>query len=301
MNIESYLHEHHFNQHKPKSGEKRTWWVILLTTVTMAGEIIAGLLFGSMALLADGLHMASHAAALTIGAVAYIYARRRAHDKRFSFGTGKVSSLAGFTSAVLLALFALVMAVESIGRFLYPVIIVFNAAILVAVLGLLVNAVSVFILGVKDKHEKDGSAHHHDHNLRAAYLHVLADALTSILAIIALFAGKLFGLNWMDPLMGIVGAVMVTRWSIGLLKETSKVLLDRQAPDKLLDQVEELLEKDGQTKITDLHIWSIGSNQFAAAIELVSSNLEDDNYFHQLIESVEGVAHVTIGVHRLKQ
>jgi cation diffusion facilitator family transporter len=301
MNIDSFRHEHHFNHHLPKAGEKSTWWVILLTTVTMVGEIIAGLLFGSMALLADGLHMASHTAALTISALAYIYARRRAHDKRFSFGTGKVSSLAGFTSAVLLALFALVMAVESIGRFLYPVTIAFNAAILVGVLGLLVNAVSVFILGVKGKHEKGGSAHHNDHNLRAAYLHVLADTLTSILAIIALFAGKLFGLNWMDPLMGIIGAVLVTRWSIGLLKETSKVLLDRQGPDELLTKVKELLEKDGQTKITDLHIWSIGSNQYAAAIELVSSNLEDDNYFHQLIERVEGMAHVTIGVHRVIQ
>jgi cation diffusion facilitator family transporter len=301
MNIESYLHEHHFNQHKPKSGEKRTWWVILLTTVTMVGEIIAGLLFGSMALLADGLHMASHSAALSIGVVAYIYARRRAHDKRFSFGTGKVSSLAGFTSAILLALFALVMAVESIGRFLYPVTIVYNAAILVAVIGLLINAVSVFILGEKDKHKKEGRVHHHDHNLRAAYLHVLADALTSILAIIALFAGKLFGLNWMDPLMGIVGAIMVTRWSIGLLKETSMVLLDRQAPDELLDKVKELLEKDGQTKITDLHIWSIGSNQYAAAIEIVSTNLKNDKYLRQLIESVEGIAHVTIAVHRVRQ
>ena len=301
MNIESSRHDHHFNQHNLKAGEKRTWWVILLTIVTMAGEIIAGLLFGSMALLADGLHMASHATALTITAVAYIYARRHTYDKKFSFGTGKVSSLSGFTSAVLLALFALVMAVESIERLLYPVNITFNAAILVAVIGLLVNAVSLFILGVKDKQEKGRNAHHHDHNLRAAYLHVLADALTSILAIIALLAGKLFGLNWMDPLMGIVGAVMVTRWSIGLLKETSRVLLDRQAPDDLLDQVKELLEKDGQTKITDLHIWSIGSNQYAAAIEIVSTNPKDDKYFHHLVESVEGIAHVTIGLHRVKQ
>ncbi|MCK5331847.1 MAG: CDF family Co(II)/Ni(II) efflux transporter DmeF, partial [Candidatus Marinimicrobia bacterium] len=270
MNIELYRHEHHFNQHKPKAGEKRTWWVILLTTVTMAGEIIAGLLFGSMALLADGLHMASHTTALTITALAYWYARKHAHDQRFSFGTGKVSSLAGFTSAILLAMFALIMVVESLDRFVNPVSIAFNEAIFVAVVGLIVNVVSVFILRVKQNSpENDGQIHHQDHNLRAAYLHVLADALTSLLAIIALLAGKLVGLNWMDPLMGIVGAVMVTRWSIGLLKETSRVLLDHQAPDTLVDKVKELLEKDRQTTITDLHIWSIGLNQYVAAIAIL--------------------------------
>jgi len=303
MNIELYRHEHHFNQHKPKAGEKRTWWVILLTTVTMAGEIIAGLLFGSMALLADGLHMASHTTALTITALAYWYARKHAHDQRFSFGTGKVSSLAGFTSAILLAMFALIMVVESLDRFVNPVSIAFNEAIFVAVVGLIVNVVSVFILRVKQNSpENDGQIHHQDHNLRAAYLHVLADALTSLLAIIALLAGKLVGLNWMDPLMGIVGAVMVTRWSIGLLKETSRVLLDHQAPDTLVDKVKGLLEKDRQTTITDLHIWSIGSNQYVVAIELVDTNNEkDDKDYTQLIEGIQNIAHVTISVHRLKK
>ncbi len=302
MNIESYLHEHHFNQHKPKAGEKRTWWVILLTTVTMAGEIIAGLLFGSMALLADGLHMASHTTALTITALAYWYARKHAHDQRFSFGTGKVSSLAGFTSAILLAMFALIMVVESLDRFVNPVSIAFNEAIFVAVVGLIVNVVSVFILRVKQNSpENDGQIHHQDHNLRAAYLHVIADALTSLLAIIALLAGKLVGLNWMDPLMGIVGAVMVTRWSIGLLKETSRVLLDHQAPDTLVDKVKGLLEKDGQSTITDLHIWSIGSNQYVVAIEIVDNNNEkDDKDYIQLIEGIDNISHVTIGVHRVK-
>ena len=300
MNIELYRHKHHFNQHKPKAGEKRTWWVILLTTVTMAGEIIAGLLFGSMALLADGLHMASHTTALTISALAYRYARKHAHDKRFSFGTGKVSSLAGFTSAILLAMFALIMVVESIDRFVNPVSIAFDEAIFVAVVGLIVNIVSVFILRVKkNSPENDGHAHHQDHNLRAAYLHVLADALTSLLAIIALLAGKLVGLSWMDPLMGIVGAVMVTRWSIGLLNETSRILLDHQAPDLLVDKVKGLLEMDGQTTITDLHIWSIGSNQYVAVIELVCNNNKDAKDYSKLLEAIENITHVTIGIHRV--
>jgi len=299
MKIEKYSHEHHFNQHKPKTGEKRTWWVILLTTLTMVGEIIAGLLFGSMALLADGLHMASHTTALLISALAYRYARKHAHDKRFSFGTGKVSSLAGFSSAFLLALFALVMVVESIKRFMNPVSIAFNEAIFVATVGLIVNVFSVIILRVKDYSPKnEGHTNHHDHNLRAAYLHVLADTLTSLLAIIALLAGKLFGFGWMDPLMGIIGAAMVTRWAIGLLKQTSKVLLDFQAPESLANQIKIILEQDDHSKITDLHIWSIGSNQFAAIIELLCNSNKDEKYYRQKVKKIENIIHVTIVVHR---
>ena len=302
MSIDTYQHEHHFNQHKPKAGEKRTWFVVVLTALTMAGEIIAGLVFGSMALLADGLHMASHATALTISAFAYIYARKHAHDPRFSFGTGKIGSLAGYSSAVLLALFALVMVIESAERFLNPVEIAFNEAILVAFLGLVVNVVSIFILDVKEHSHSHGEdhSHHHDHNLRAAYLHVLADALTSVLAIIALFAGKLYGLNWMDPMMGIVGAVMVTRWSIGLLRETGKVLLDTQAPEELQQRVRDLLEMDGESKITDLHIWSIGSNQYAAAIEVVGSSIGNTGQLEVLLEQVSEIVHSTISVKSLK-
>jgi cation diffusion facilitator family transporter len=299
MSAELYTHEHHFNQHNPKAGEKRTWWVIVLTTLTMTAEIIAGLVFGSMALLADGLHMASHATALTVSALAYLYARKHAHDRRFSFGTGKVGSLAGFTSAVLLAMFALIMVVESSERFINPVSIAFNEAIFVAVLGLVVNVVSVFILNVKEHtHEIEGHDHHPDHNLRAAYLHVLADALTSVLAIIALLAGKFFGWNFMDPAMGIVGAALVTRWSWGLLGQTSRILLDRQAPDDLVNRVKYLLEKDGQSKITDLHIWAIGPNQYAAAIEIMCTNDKEEKNVRHIIEGIESIAHVTLGVHR---
>ncbi|NQU68853.1 MAG: CDF family Co(II)/Ni(II) efflux transporter DmeF [Candidatus Marinimicrobia bacterium] len=295
MNIEQIKHEHHFGQHKPKAAESRTWLVVILTAVMMIGEIIAGLLFGSMALLADGLHMASHTIALTISAFAYIYARKHAHDERFSFGTGKIGSLAGFASAILLAMFALIMIIESVERFLNPVTIAFNEAIAVAVLGLIVNVVSVFLLNVKEhQHSNNDHHHHHDHNLRAAYLHVLADALTSVLAIIALFAGKLYGLNWMDPVMGIVGAIMVTRWSVGLLKQTSSVLLDKQAPEKLSNGVINILEKDGVTKVTDLHIWSIGPNQFAAAIEVITSDVHSEKYLRDELKSVKEIVHSTI-------
>ena len=218
--VERWQHAHVFGQDEKKQGESRTLFVIVLTSAMMVLEIVAGLHFGSMALLADGLHMASHAAALGISAFAYVYARRHAHDERFSFGTGKVNALGGFTGAILLSFFTLFMVWESVERVLNPVSIAFNQAILVAVLGLLVNGISVWILGL---HSHD-HGHSHDHNLRSAYLHVLADALTSFTAIFALLAAKYFGLVWMDPLMGIVGALMVARWSLGLLKSTGDVL-----------------------------------------------------------------------------
>jgi len=217
-------HEHHFDQHLPKSGESRTRWVVSMTAGMMVVEIAAGLMFGSMALLADGLHMASHTAALGLSIFAYVFARRRAHDPRFSFGTGKLNSLAGFASAIVLALFALLMVVESVGRFMNPVSIAYNEAIFVAFLGLVVNGISVVILRDRSDHHNVGESHHHDHNLLAAYLHVLADALTSLLAIAALLAAKYLGLEWMDPAMGIVGGILVARWSWGLLRGTSMVL-----------------------------------------------------------------------------
>jgi len=301
MNIEAYQHEHHFDQHKPKAGEGRTWIVVILTAVTMIGEIIAGWVFGSMALLADGLHMASHATALTITAFAYIYARKHAHDGRFSFGTGKIGSLAGYSSAILLAFFALIMVIESMERFLNPVSIAFNEAIFVAFLGLVVNVLSIFILDVKGhSHSHDGHEHHRDHNLRAAYLHVLADAMTSLLAIISLFAGKLYGLNWMDPLMGIVGAIMVTHWSIGLLRVTSGVLLDRQAPDDLTNKVREILENDGNSKVVDLHIWSIGSSQYAAAIDVITTSASSDHSFRDKLSGFSEIAHSTLSLQRIE-
>ena len=202
-------HDHTFGQELQRPGEIRTWIVIALTGSMMVIEVAGGLVFGSMALLADGLHMASHAVALAINAVAYVYARRHAADARFSFGTGKVNALGGFTGAILLAGFALLMAYESVERIVNPVEIQFTNAIIVACMGLLTNGASVFILGV---HNHD---HDHGHNLRAAYFHVLADALTSFTAIFALLAGRYFDAVWLDPVMGIVGSLLVARWSIG--------------------------------------------------------------------------------------
>jgi cation diffusion facilitator family transporter len=271
------LHEHHFGQHEQRGGETRTKIVVVLTAATMVVEIVAGLLFGSMALLADGLHMASHAAALGLAVVAYIYARRRAHDERFSFGTGKVNALAGFASAVVLAIFALLMAGESIHRFIEPVPIAFNQAILVAVLGLVVNGASVVIL--RGDHQTGHHHHHHgdhgeehDHNLRAAHLHVLADALTSVLAIVALLAAKHFGAVWMDPAMGIVGGVLVAVWAWGLVRGTSSILLDRQASRDVVDRVRGAVESDGRMRVVDLHIWSIGPGYRAAIISVKTAN-----------------------------
>lgn len=306
------MHDHAFGQDRVRPGERRTFVVIALTAVTMVVEIAAGMLFGSMALLADGLHMASHAVALSVSAFAYVYARRHARDRRYSFGTGKVNTLAGFTGAVLLAVFSLMMAAESVGRLISPVAIVFNQAILVAVLGLIVNGVSVFVLGADDdaEHDRHGEGHHHaddeaggrhghrhyDHNLKSAYLHVLADALTSLLAIVALLAAKYLGLVWMDPLMGIVGAVLVARWSYGLLRSSGQVLLDRQAHDGLTRDVRERIEADGDSRVTDLHVWSIGPGIHAAVLTVSAREPATADEYRARLPKQAGLVHVTIEV-----
>ena len=297
-------HDHSFGQDKKRSGENRTLIVILLTAVMMVIEIVAGLAFGSMALLADGLHMASHAAALSISAFAYYFARKRAHDRSFSFGTGKVNSLGGYTGAILLVIFALLMVSESIHRLIVPVEISFNQAIGVAILGLIVNGASVFILGHEDHHH--GHTHDHgveshtqDHNLRAAYLHVLADTLTSLLAIVALLAAKYYGWIWMDPIMGIVGAVLITKWSKGLLKQTSSVLLDQQGPDHLVDSVISRIKSlPCKTEIIDLHVWSIGPNIYSAAITIVADNENSVRMFKSEMHTLTEIVHSTIEVHQ---
>ena len=297
-------HSHSFGQDHKRPGESRTIIVIVVTTAMMVVEIATGMLFGSMALLADGLHMASHTAALSINAFAYIYARRHAHDERFSFGTGKVNALGGFSGAVLLAVFAAMMAVESVVRLFNPVAIAFNQAIFVAIIGLMVNGLSMFILDHKDgahrghDHGHDGGHHHHDHNLRSAYLHVLADALTSFLAIFALLAAKYFGLIWMDPLMGIVGAIMVSRWSIGLLVDTSHVLLDRQAPVDIQRKVVDGIQKNGDNRVVDLHLWTVGPDIYAAIVSVVTEIPKPPEYYKQLIPSDIKFVHVTVEVNR---
>ena len=303
LNSETDLnHSHSFGQDRKRPGESRTLIVIVVTAAMMVVEITTGILFGSMALLADGLHMASHAAALSISAFAYIYARRHAHDDRFSFGTGKVNALGGFSGAVLLAVFAMMMAVESIVRLFNPVAIAFNQAIFVAIIGLAVNGLSMLILGHKEDphsghdHGHDHDHHHHDHNLRSAYLHVLADALTSFLAIFALLTAKYFGLIWMDPLMGIVGAIMVSRWSIGLLVGTSHVLLDRQAPVDIQQKVVDGIEKNGDNRVVDLHLWTVGPDIYAAIVSVVAEIPKPPEYYKQLIPSDLEFVHVTVEV-----
>jgi cation diffusion facilitator family transporter len=288
-------HEHHFDQHLPKSGETRTRWVVSMTAGMMVVEIAAGILFGSM-LLADGLHMASHTAALGLSVFAYVFARRRAHDAGFSFGTGKFNSLAGFASAIVLALFALLMVVESIDRFVNPISIAYNEAIVVAVLGLLVNGISVVILRDRHDHQGVGSSHKHDHNLLAAYLHVLADALTSILAITALLAAKHAGLQWMDPAMGIVGGILVARWSWGLLRGTSRVLVDRQAPDSVLDAVRRAINGNS-LRILDLHVWEIGPGYRAAIVSVESETRLRPRDVKEMLPEELGIAHATVEIH----
>jgi cation diffusion facilitator family transporter len=304
-NLQHWQHIHAFGQDLKRAGELRTIIVIAITATMMVVEVSTGIIFGSMALLADGVHMASHAAALTINAFAYIYARRHAHDAKYSFGTGKVNALGGFTGAVLLAIFALMMAGESADRIIHPVEIAFNQAIFVAMLGLIVNGASVFILShhpdrhhEHNGHQDHAHEHHHlsDHNLRAAYLHVLADALTSLLAIFALLAAKYIGLIWMDPVMGIVGAILVSRWSLGLLRTTSAVLLDKQGPAHIETAIKQSIEDD-DNQIADLHVWSIGPNIYGVIISVVARDPQSPEHYKELIPSNLGLAHVTVEVH----
>lgn len=310
--IEPWQHHHTFGTDVKTRGEVRTWWVIGLTAVMMVAEIVAGLIFGSMALLADGWHMGTHAAALGVTAFAYIYARRHANDRRYSFGTGKVGSLGGFASAVGLAVVALLVFGTSAQRLAQPVTISFNEAIAVAVIGLVVNLVCAFLLredhghhdGVADTDADEGEYgydydrhHHHDHNLRAAYLHVLADALTSLLAIAALTTGKYLGWTWMDPVMGVVGSIVIARWSIGLLRDTSRVLLDAEVGKRLREAITDAIESDADNRVTDLHIWRVGPRHLAAIVSLVTHEPRDPVHYKALLERFTDLVHVTIEVH----
>ncbi len=300
--VHAWHHTHTFGQDLKRPGERRTLLVIAVTGTMMVVEIIAGVLTGSMALLADGLHMASHTGALSLNAFAYVYARRHAHDEAFSFGAGKVNALGGFTGAVLLALFALLMVWESVSRLLHPVPIIVDQAILVAVLGLAVNGASVFILRVDedaDHHDPDGTPHayHHDHNLKAAYLHVLADALTSLLAIVALLSAKYLGLTWMDPVVGIIGAILVSSWSFGLLRTTSGILLDKQGPPSIRDRIRNSIEADEDSRVTDLHLWSIGPNIFSVVLTIVAHDPATPAQYKERIPGNLGLVHIAIEVH----
>lgn len=301
-------HEHDFSAINRK-GERRTKQVLVLTFLTMALEITAGILFGSMALLADGWHMGTHVAAFMITIIAYRYSRIHAHDQTFAFSSGKVGVLGGYTSSVVLGVVALIMLIESGQRIVNPHLIHFDEAIAVAGFGLFINLICALLLRDHhhhhhDDHDHDHAHHHHDHNLKAAYLHVLADALTSVLAIVALVLGKYYGWNWLDPVMGIVGALIITQWSYSLVKETSPLLLDESIALKYKLAIKEKIESDADNRISDLHIWRVSPGHFAIIISLVSHNPKAPEYYKDLLKEFRGLgginklSHITIEVNK---
>ncbi|MEZ8454301.1 CDF family Co(II)/Ni(II) efflux transporter DmeF [Vibrio cyclitrophicus] len=306
-------HQHNFSSHNIQ-GEKRTFYVLLLTVVTMIVEIIAGTIYGSMALLADGWHMGTHAAAFGITLFAYRYAKKHAESERFSFGTGKVSVLGGYTSAIALGIVALLMLVESVHRLFNPQAIQFNEAIIVACIGLTVNVVSMFLLGDhhhdhghehghnhsnSHDHDSDHShkhgEHHHDHNLRAAYMHVLADTLTSLLAIVALLFGKFYGWNWLDAAMGMIGALVIAKWTMNLMKQTSPILLDENIGDDYRQSITEALAS--YAIVTDLHMWKVSGHHYSAAITLESNSDKTISEYKQMLAKFDKINHLTLEVH----
>jgi cation diffusion facilitator family transporter len=296
--LHRWQHNHCFHLDHGR-GERSTRRVIALTLTMMIIEIAAGMAFGSMALLADGWHMGTHAVALGITALAYYFARRNADNPRYSFGTGKVGELGGFASAMVLAVVAIIMAVESVRRLLTPQAIHFNEAIAVAAVGLIVNVASAWML--KDRHAHDHGESgpgrgHPDHNLRAAYLHVLADALTSLLAIAALLAGKAFGWVWMDPLMGIVGAVIITKWSYGLLLDTGRILLDRDVDPRLVADIAARIEADADNRVADIHVWKVGANSLSLILSIATHHPRPPEHYKQLLNAYPEIEHVTVEV-----
>jgi len=295
--LNNHAHEHVFLGSSHEENARRTLWVVLLTLVMMVAEIAAGYLTGSMALLADGFHMATHAGALGIAAAAYAYAKRHARSARFSFGTGKVGDLGGFASALILALVSLGIAVESVMRLLEPAEVQFGTATLIAIVGLVVNIVSALLLGHGHSHDHDHDHDHHhsghDNNLQSAYVHVLADALTSVLAIAALLAGRYLGWVWLDPVMGIVGAIVIARWAWSLMGVTVGVLLD-QTDEHVAAEIRELIEQAGDARITDLHVWRVGPEAHAAIVSVVGSSTTDADGIRERLKPVHEVSHLTV-------
>lgn len=291
--VSAHTHDHVFLGSSHDENAKRTLWVVLLTVVMMIAEIAAGALTGSMALLADGFHMATHAGALGIAAAAYAYAKRHANSPRYSFGTGKVGDLGGFASALILALVSLGIGVESVMRLLEPTDVQFGTATLIAVVGLAVNIVSALLLGHGHHHDHDPHHHGHDNNLRSAYVHVIADALTSVLAIAALLAGRYLGWVWLDPVMGIVGAIVIARWSWTLMGTTADVLLDR-TDEHVAAEIRARVEKPGDAKITDLHVWRVGPDAHAAIVSVVGGVTASAERIRERLKPVHTVGHLTV-------
>ncbi|MDN7862927.1 CDF family Co(II)/Ni(II) efflux transporter DmeF [Burkholderia multivorans] len=314
-------HDHIFLGAAHERNERRTWAVIALCAAMMVAEIVGGSLFGSLALVADGLHMSTHAGAMLIAALAYTYARRHARDPRFVFGTGKLGDLAGFTSAIVLAMIALLIGYEAVVRLLAPVPIHFGEAIPIAVVGLIVNIVSAWLLSGDHHHGHDHHGHHHndehehehehdhahdahtpsaattrDHNLRSAYIHVIADAAVSLLTIVGLLLARAFGWIWMDPLAGIVGALVIANWSYGLMRDTGGVLLDMNADRRLTERVRHALEHDGDT-VADLHVWRVGPGHMSAIVSVTTDDpTRDARFYHGLLKHIGGLSHVTVEV-----
>jgi len=300
--LDQWTHDHLFLGPKHARNERRTWFVVALTAVMMVGEIVAGTLFGSMALLADGWHMATHAAALGIAALAYLFARRQAANTNFTFGTGKFGDLAAFASAIILGIVAVQIAFESMERMVRPISIAYGEAIAVAVLGLAVNLVSAWLLrdehhdhGHDHSHDHSHDHHHHDNNLRAAYIHVLADAATSVLAIAALVAAMYLHWTWADPAVGIIGAILIGSWAVGLIRVSGAVLLDVNSDKKLEGTIRDRLETRGD-KVTDLHLWQVGPGHRAAVISLISDDPLPPADYKRRLSGLHGLSHVTVEV-----
>jgi len=305
-------HEHDFDAVNPLA-ERRTRWVVMLTAVTMVVELLAGWWYGSMALLADGWHMSSHAVAIGLSAFAYAAARRYARDPRFAFGTWKIEILAGFASAMFLLGIAALMVVGSVERIVSPQPIRYQEAMFIAAVGLLVNIVCAMILrgahdhhhDHHDEHRHDSHVHHdhhHDLNLKSAYLHVIADAATSVLAIIALTGGWIYGWSWLDPVMGIVGATLVAIWAKNLIAETGKVLLDREMDHPVVDEIRDVVEtglNTGETRIADLHVWRVGKRSYACALSIVTHDMNlTANRVRERLAVHEEVVHATVEIHQ---
>lgn len=315
--LSPWQHDHRFGLHRPRAAEQRVKIVTLITLATMVLEIVAGQMFGSMALLADGLHMGSHTLALGLSAVAYVWMRRRAGDARFAMGTGKISALSGYTGALLLLIPVGFMVWESIGKLITPTAIDFTWALAVAVVGLAVNGFSVLLLsGDHPRDDADGHEHGHHHddthghdhghahghghdqNLRSAYFHVAADMLTSVLAIVALLGAAYAGWIWLDPLVGLVGAAVIVWWAIGLLRDSSHMLLDRSAPDTVSQSLRQAIEGDADNRLADMHVWSIGPGIFAAALSVVTHHPQEPDYYKSLVPDELAIRHITVEVNR---
>ena len=310
--VERWRHEHSFLGQAHERHERRTLLVVALTAAMMVAEIVGGTIFKSMALVADGWHMSTHAAALGIAALAYRYARTHRRDPRFSFGTGKLGELAAFASAIILAMIAVYIGVESASRLLSPVPIAFGEAIPIAVVGLGVNLASAWLLHGSGDHQDHDHGHphpnhghehaHHDHghagdtNLRAAYVHVVADALTSVLAIIALSAGLLLGWRWLDPTMGLVGAVVIISWAFSLVRSAGAVLLDMLPSAALADRIRTAVETGGD-RVADLHLWRLGPGHSGVILSVVSDHPKAPAAYKARLASIEGLSHVTVEVH----